>query len=149
MASAAITSFAPGLVSGARLPRRHVSVSVVAPLGGVSLSQRISKNVLVKAAGDEDSTELPEVVKKLQDTWDKVDDKYAVATLGVVGIIVLWSATGMISAIDRLPVVPGILEIIGLGYTAWFVYSNLIYKPDREALVDKIKTTYSDIIGTS
>jgi hypothetical protein len=29
--------------------------------------------------------------------WDKVEDKYAVATLGAVGIIVLWSSTGMIA----------------------------------------------------
>jgi hypothetical protein len=32
------------------------------------LGQRISQNVSVKAAGEEVSTELPEVVKKLQDT---------------------------------------------------------------------------------
>ncbi|KAF3335581.1 protein CURVATURE THYLAKOID 1B [Carex littledalei] len=157
MATAAITSFATGLasasLSGARPLRRHVSFSTIAPLGGVSLNRaqslRISNNVSVKATGEEASTELPEIVTKLQDTWDKVEDKYAVATLGAVGIIVLWSATGMISAIDRLPVVPGVLELVGIGYTAWFVYSNLVFKPDREALVDKIKSTYSEIIGTS
>lgn len=31
-----------------------------------------------------------------------MEDKYAVATLGVVGIIALWSATGMISVSDNL-----------------------------------------------
>lgn len=38
--------------------------------------------------------------KNLCRQWDKVDDKYAVAALGAVGIIVLWSATGMISVSD-------------------------------------------------
>lgn len=29
--------------------------------------------------------------------WDKVDDKYAVSTLIVAGVIALWSSTGLIS----------------------------------------------------
>ncbi|MFS7931988.1 putative cyanobacterial aminoacyl-tRNA synthetase, CAAD domain, protein CURVATURE THYLAKOID 1 [Helianthus anomalus] len=52
-------------------------------------------------------------------------------------------------AIDRLPLIPGVLELVGIGYTGWFVYKNLIYKPDREALVETIKGTYKDIIGSS
>ncbi|MFS7889537.1 putative cyanobacterial aminoacyl-tRNA synthetase, CAAD domain, protein CURVATURE THYLAKOID 1 [Helianthus anomalus] len=55
----------------------------------------------------------------------------------------------MISAIDRLPLVPGVLELVGIGYTGWFAYKNLVFKPDREALFEKIKSTYKDITGSS
>ncbi|KAJ3678653.1 hypothetical protein LUZ60_002456 [Juncus effusus] len=153
MNTVAVTSSVPGLASVSLRPAaRHVSMAVFAPRGGLSLARgstasRRQRNFMVKAAGEE--TELPEIVKSLQNTWDKVEDKYAIATLGFVGIIVLWSATGMISAIDRLPVLPGVLELVGIGYTAWFVYSNLVFKPDREALLDKIKNTYSEITGIS
>ncbi|WP_369075848.1 CAAD domain-containing protein, partial [Escherichia coli] len=42
-----------------------------------------------------------------------------------------------------------VLELVGIGYTGWFAYKNLVYKPDREALTLKIKATYKDIIGSS
>ncbi|GMP43978.1 hypothetical protein CsSME_00013128 [Camellia sinensis var. sinensis] len=53
------------------------------------------------------------------------------------------------AAIDRLPLIPGILELVGIGYTGWFAYQNLIFKPDREALIQKIKDIYNDILGSS
>ncbi|XP_042409084.1 protein CURVATURE THYLAKOID 1B, chloroplastic-like isoform X2 [Zingiber officinale] len=97
----------------------------------------------------EASSELPEIVTTIKEEWNKLEDKYAVASLVFAGIIALWSATGIISAIDRLPIVPGVLELVGIGYTGWFIYSNLIFKPDREALLEKVKSTYSDIIGNN
>ncbi|MQL36437.1 hypothetical protein EI006_26985, partial [Escherichia coli] len=67
----------------------------------------------------------------------------------VAGVVALYGSTGLISAIDRLPLIPGVLELVGIGYSGWFAYKNLIFKPDREALVRKIKETYSEIIGSS
>lgn len=29
--------------------------------------------------------------------WDKVEDKYAVSSLAVAGVVALWGSTGMIS----------------------------------------------------
>ncbi len=95
------------------------------------------------------TTELPEFVKTIQDAWDKIEDKYAVSSLAVAGVVALYGSTGLISAIDRLPLIPGVLELVGIGYSGWFAYKNLIFKPDREALVRKIKETYSEIIGSS
>lgn len=94
-------------------------------------------------------TETLEIVKKVQEAWDKVDDKYAVTSLAVAGVVALWGSTGLISAIDRLPLIPGVLELVGIGYTGWFAYKNLVFKPDREALLQKIKDTYKDVTGTS
>ncbi|KAJ6815401.1 protein CURVATURE THYLAKOID 1B, chloroplastic-like [Iris pallida] len=114
--------------------------------------RKIARNVVAMATGEaptEVVTELPEIVKTIQDAWDKVEDKYAVSSLAVAGVVALWGSTGMISAIDRLPLVPGILELVGIGYTGWFAYRNLVFKPDREALIAKIKSTYGEIIGSS
>ncbi|KAF8379897.1 hypothetical protein HHK36_027362 [Tetracentron sinense] len=128
--------------------------------------RKISRNVVAMATGEAPAevaaTELPEVVKTLQEAWDKLDDKYAVTTLVFAGVVALWVSTGMISAIDRLPLVPGVLELVGIGYSGWFVYQNLVFKPDsnklllvheyrnfREALFKKINDTYKDVIGTS
>ncbi|KAG2244517.1 hypothetical protein Bca52824_093648 [Brassica carinata] len=102
------------------------------------------------AANTEDgTTELPDIVKTVQEAWEKVEDKYAVSSLAVSGFVALWGTAGVISAIDRLPLVPGVLEVVGIGYTGWFAYKNLIFKPDRETLFQKVKDTYRDIIGSS
>ncbi|KAJ8467776.1 hypothetical protein OPV22_030328 [Ensete ventricosum] len=114
--------------------------------------RKVAGKFIARAAGEpsaEVATELPEIVKKIQDEWDKIEDKYAVSGLALAGAIALWSTGGMISAIDRLPVVPGVLEIVGIGYTGWFAYRNLVFKPDRDALIAKIKGIYGDIIGSS
>ena len=116
--------------------------------------RKIARNVAAMATGETpaeitSATELPEVFKTIQEAWDKLDDKYTVTSLGLAGVIALWGSTGMISAIDRLPLVPGVLELVGIGYSGWFAYKNLIFKPDREALLQKIKDTYSEIIGSN
>ncbi|GMJ00982.1 hypothetical protein HRI_003767400 [Hibiscus trionum] len=116
--------------------------------------RKMARNVVALATGEAPTevattTETLEITKKVQEAWDKVEDKYAVSTLALVVIVALWGSTGIISAIDRLPLIPGILELVGIGYTAWFVYKNLIFKPEREALLQKINDTYKEITGSS
>lgn len=122
--------------------------------------RKIVRDVAAMATGDiatkevateepptvEAETELPEIFETVQEAWNKVDDKYAVTSLGVAAVIALIGSSGLISAIDRLPLVPGVLELVGIGYTGWFAYKNLIFKPEREALIQKIKGIYSDVV---
>ncbi|KDP28405.1 hypothetical protein JCGZ_14176 [Jatropha curcas] len=125
------------------------------PWKSAAYCRKIARNVMAMATASGEApaevatAELPEIVKTVQEAWDKVEDKYAVSSLAVAGAVALWGSTGMISAIDRLPLIPGLLEVVGIGYSGWFAYKNLIFKPDREALIEKIKATYKDIIGSS
>ena len=115
--------------------------------------RKLARNVAAMATGEATpevvSTDVQDLMKPIQEAWEKVEDKYAVSSLVVAGGVFLWGSTGMISAIDRLPLIPGVLELVGIGYTGWFAYKNLVFKPDREALIEKIKCTYKDIIGSS
>ncbi|KAI3983817.1 hypothetical protein MKX01_011525 [Papaver californicum] len=113
--------------------------------------RKLARNVVAMATGDApaEAAETPEIVKTILEAWDNVEDKYAVSSLAVAGVIALWGSTGLISAIDRLPLVPGVLELVGIGYSGWFAYKNLVFKPDRQALFQKIKETYKDVIGKS
>ncbi|KAK4411534.1 protein CURVATURE THYLAKOID 1B, chloroplastic [Sesamum angolense] len=86
------------------------------------VSRKIARNVVSMATGEAPAevvatAETPEIIKTIQEAWDKVEDKYAVSSLAVAGGVALWASAGMISAIDRLPLVPGVLEIVGIGYT--------------------------------
>lgn len=92
------------------------------PLSSASAyCRKIARNVAAMATGEAPAevaaAELPEIFKSAKEAWDKVEDKYAVSSLAVAGVVALWGSTGMISAIDRLPLIPGALELVGIGYT--------------------------------
>ncbi|KAL4584724.1 hypothetical protein LXL04_009333 [Taraxacum kok-saghyz] len=80
---------------------------------------KLARNVAAMATGEAPaeavSTALPELIKPVQEAWDKIEDKYAVSSLAVAGVVFLWGSAGMISAIDRLPLIPGVLELVGIG----------------------------------
>ncbi|WOL09969.1 protein CURVATURE THYLAKOID 1B, chloroplastic-like [Canna indica] len=129
---------------------RRIAGNLIARATGVGTETAVE--IRTETVGSEETTvgsqtsELSDIVKKIQDAWDKVEDKYAVSALGLAGAVALWGTGGMISAIDRLPVVPGVLEVVGIGCSVWFGYKNLVTKTDREALIAKLKRLYADII---
>ncbi|KAL5197933.1 hypothetical protein ABZP36_001445 [Zizania latifolia] len=137
-------------------PHRRPAVAFAATAGVSYVGLKAPRSVAMRAAdgaspggGEGSSTEVPEIVKAAQDAWAKVEDKYAVTAIGVASLVALWTAVGAIKAIDKLPILPGVLELVGIGYTGWFTYRNLVFQPDREALVSKIKSTYNEITGSS
>jgi hypothetical protein len=100
----------------------------------------------------EDPTEqineqLKEQLKGVQEWWDKQEDKFAIVGLGVSGIVALWASAGLLSSIDKLPVIPGFFEFVGILFTGWFVYRYLLFKPDREELVRLLDDTKKKITG--
>ncbi|XP_027168104.1 protein CURVATURE THYLAKOID 1C, chloroplastic isoform X2 [Coffea eugenioides] len=50
-------------------------------------------------------------------------------------------------AIDKLPLIPTALELVGILFSSWFVYRNLLFKPDREEFFRSANKSLSDILG--
>jgi len=96
---------------------------------------------------DEITEQLKDQLKGVQQWWDRQEDKYAIVGLGVAGIVALWASSGLLSSIDRLPVLPGFFEFVGILFTGWFVYRYLLFKPDREELVQLLDDTKKKITG--
>lgn len=116
-------------------------------------STRLGKRrgrVIAMATG-ETSTDpvkpLTDALKPVQEAWEKTDDKLAVGGLGFAAVIVLWASTGLIAAIDKLPLIPSAFEFVGILFSGWFIYRNLLFKPDREQLWTKIQNAISEITG--
>lgn len=57
---------------------------------------------------------------------------------GVGGIVLITILRAIVSAIDSLPVLPATLELIGLGYSAWFVWRYVLFRESRMELVEEI-----------
>ncbi|KAL3681466.1 hypothetical protein R1sor_024422 [Riccia sorocarpa] len=105
-------------------------------------------SVIVKATEQADpADQANDILKSLQETWDKTDDKLAIGALGFAGFIILWASTGLISAIDKLPLLPGLFELIGILFSGWFTYRYLLFKPDREELLKIVDEAKGKITG--
>ncbi len=82
-----------------------------------------------------------------QAKWDETDEKPAVVAVGVSSFIALWALSGLVDRLDRLPLVGGFLELVGLLVTGWFTYRYLLFKSSREELLDDIESLKSKIAG--
>lgn len=59
-----------------------------------------------------------------------------------------WILSAVVSAIDSIPLLPKVLEIVGLGYTIWFSTQYLLYKENRDELLVKVEDLKRRIIGS-
>ncbi|KAF8772651.1 hypothetical protein HU200_005615 [Digitaria exilis] len=59
-----------------------------------------------------------------------------------------WILSAIVSALDSIPLLPKILEIVGLGYTIWFGTRYLLFKENRDELLIKIDDLKRRIVGS-
>lgn len=62
-------------------------------------------------------------------------------------MIALWVSSSIVGSINSLPLVPKLMELIGLGYSGWFVYRYMLYKDSREELGEEIESLKAKISG--
>ncbi|EXB74520.1 hypothetical protein L484_026216 [Morus notabilis] len=144
MASLVASLPPPLLVQGRKTLVRTFSKLPVSPIK--ERQNRVS--VAVKATGEnsESSTSLS-ITKSVQNIWDNSEDRLALIGLGFAAIAAIWASTNLVSAIDRLPIIPTVLELVGILFSSWFVYRYLLFKPDREELFQIYNKTILDILG--
>ncbi|KAH0455458.1 hypothetical protein IEQ34_015490 [Dendrobium chrysotoxum] len=90
--------------------------------------------------------EIVEFLSKLNLKLDSADSYYLLL-YGASALLALWIASAFVGAIDSIPLFPKLLELVGIGYTAWFSYRYLIFKKNREDLFAKIEDLRDQIIG--
>jgi hypothetical protein len=103
-------------------------------------------SVRADAATEDLNKKLKEVTETVSEKWEETDDKPAVITLGVYGLIGLIAANGVLKSIDGLPLIPDLLELVGIGFSGFYIYQNLLFKPDRAALKDSISKNLDKIL---
>ncbi|KAK6142746.1 hypothetical protein DH2020_023094 [Rehmannia glutinosa] len=158
MAAAASTSMAATAVLMHRLPATKHAV-VFSPLPNrLSLSSTPfkqlkehtrSSQLLVKASSsDETSLDANELFTDLKEKWDAVENKPTVILYGGGAIVAVWLASTVVGAVNSVPLLPKIMELVGLGYTGWFVYRYLLFKSGRKELTTDIEAIKKKIAGT-
>lgn len=117
--------------------------------GGGSIS-KVSPNL--------SAADLPDWAKQATDILAELpaylgqiyqNNKRAVITLGLFfGIIVGVKLTlAILSAINEIPLLAPTFELVGIGYTSWFVYRYLLQASTRKELTDEIDSFKSEVLG--
>ncbi|KAG9132533.1 hypothetical protein Leryth_008455 [Lithospermum erythrorhizon] len=165
MAAAASTSMAATAVL---TPRFHATTSkthlsalpylpprlLISPVASVSfkhLSVPRRSLFLVKASSSEDTSpgvDTNELIDDLKQKWDAVENKSTVLLYGGGAIVAVWLSSTLVGAINSVPLLPKIMELVGLGYTGWFVYRYLLFKQSRKELATDIESLKKKIAGT-
>ncbi|XP_051192836.1 protein CURVATURE THYLAKOID 1A, chloroplastic [Lolium perenne] len=154
----AATAYSTALLggAGARLP----AVAAAAPPSVLILRRGFSplrlqdaprlSLVRVKASSDDTSASAAsgdELVDDLKAKWEAVENKSTVLTYAGGAIVGLWFSSVVVGAVNSLPLLPKIMELVGLGYTGWFVYRYLLFKESRKQLADDVESLKKSIAG--
>ncbi|KMZ65597.1 Protein CURVATURE THYLAKOID 1C, chloroplastic [Zostera marina] len=112
-----------------------------------SVTDRQRLHVITKAAGESSDDSSTNIVKYIKDSWGDSEDRYALVGLGFAGIAGFWALTKFFGTIDKLPLIPSVMEFVGIAFSSWFIYNCLLFKPDREKLVTNVKKSFADVFG--
>ncbi|CAK9219819.1 unnamed protein product [Sphagnum troendelagicum] len=93
--------------------------------------------------------QLEESFTLLKVKWESVENKTNLAIYGGGGLVFLWLSSSIVGAINTVPLLPKVMELIGLGYTGWFAYRYLLFKSNRKELVSEIEELKSKITGST
>ncbi|AQK56402.1 Protein CURVATURE THYLAKOID 1D chloroplastic [Zea mays] len=118
-ATAAPISFAP--------PRRGASASTALPL-----HRRIPTR---------DDGGLDEILSKLN-----IEVTPILILTGSGAFVALWILSSVVSAVDSVPLLPKLLELVGTGYSIWFTARHLLFKESRDGMFAKFKDIKERII---
>ncbi|GMH43328.1 hypothetical protein BSKO_11250 [Bryopsis sp. KO-2023] len=133
-----------------------VSVPTFAPLRHQSASKSPSRHAVIVAAekgtssgkgSSGSSVNYEELISEVQAKWDAIDDKPTIITYLVASVAILWVSSSVVNAFSGLPLIPKLLQLVGLVYTAWFVYRYLLFKSSRAELVEDIDSLKKKITG--
>ncbi|KAK1605631.1 hypothetical protein QYE76_029304 [Lolium multiflorum] len=152
----AATAYSVALLGGARLPATtgatRFTSSALLPrrnLQPLRLQDAPRPSLLrVKAASDDTSASGDEIIEDLKGKWEAIEDKPTFLLYSGGAVVALWLTTVVVGAINSVPLLPKLLELVGLGYTGWFVYRYLLFKESRKELATDIESLKKKIAGT-
>ncbi|ONI23322.1 hypothetical protein PRUPE_2G182400 [Prunus persica] len=131
------------------LPPRLSSTTSSFPLKAFPESRRLS--LQIRASSSEEtstSVDTGELLTDLKEKWDAVENKSTVILYGGGAIVAVWLSSIIVGAVNSVPLLPKVLELVGLGYTGWFVYRYLLFKSSRKELATDIEALKKKIAGT-
>jgi hypothetical protein len=63
------------------------------------------------------------------------------------GIVSVYIVLSVINAINDIPLLSPVLELVGLGYSSWFVYRYLLRASTRSELLQEFEVLKKQVVG--
>jgi hypothetical protein len=63
------------------------------------------------------------------------------------GVVTVKVTLAVLDAIDDIPLLSAVFELVGIGYTAWFVYRYLLKVETRKQLVEEFNALKAQVVG--
>ncbi|OEL22944.1 hypothetical protein BAE44_0016035 [Dichanthelium oligosanthes] len=76
------------------------------------------------------------------------DKSYSLLVYGTSAVVAIWISSIVVSALDSVPLVPQVMEVVGLGFTIWFTSRYLIFKENRDELITRVSSIKKQILGS-
>ncbi len=88
---------------------------------------------------------LPQTIAEFLSNYKNL---LAVLGYGTLGIVSVYLTLAVLDAINDIPLLAPLLELVGLGYSAWFVWRYLLQASTREELKAEIAAIKENIVGS-
>ena len=93
-----------------------------------------------------------ELWQQVTQTWEEYfgegkKSNLTIAVIIVATIPILIAVFALLDFLNKLPLLPGVFELVGFGYSGWFVYRYLLLANTREELVEAIATWKQKVFG--
>ncbi len=105
-------------------------------------------------SGKNSQAQVEQALAQIQDSFSAItkligDNKniLTVSGLFIVGAIAVYITFALLDAINHIPVLAPLLELVGLGYSIWFVGRYLLKASTRKELMDEFDSIKKDVLG--
>ncbi|OEL27297.1 hypothetical protein BAE44_0011681 [Dichanthelium oligosanthes] len=113
----------------------------VSAASSVSAEVTVAELVSSEASPSPDDGGLDDILSKLN-----IEVTPTLILTGSGAFVALWILSSIVSAIDSVPLLPKFLELVGTGYSIWFVTRYLLFKESRDDLFGKFEDLKQRII---
>jgi hypothetical protein len=93
-----------------------------------------------------------DVWKQVTQLWDEYfgegkKSNLTIAIIVITTIPLLIAASALLDFLNKLPLLPSVFELVGFGYSGWFVYRYLLLANTRKELTEAIATWKNKVFG--
>ncbi|MEM7579345.1 MAG: CAAD domain-containing protein [Mastigocoleus sp.] len=97
--------------------------------------------------GEQVSSFLATLFRNIGTFYEQYKQPLIYAGLGLGAIVAVKVVLAVLDALNDIPLVAPSFELIGIGYSVWFVYRYLLKASSRSELTSEISTIKKQVVG--
>ena len=97
--------------------------------------------------GEQLSSFLKQITDNAGTFFNQYKQPFIYLGIGVAALIAVKVVLSILDALNDVPLVAPTFELIGIGYSAWFIYRYLLKASTRNELTSEITTLKSQVVG--